>query len=77
MREVSKMNKFGKEAMAHRYQYYCLGNSLITDQEYDKLEAHALTFPENKYLEDHPGSDDKKVYSNEIVNWFKNDKNTL
>jgi NAD-dependent DNA ligase len=70
MRTVSKMNKFGKEVMAHRYQYYCLGKSLITDSEYDKLEDYALTFEENKYLDENVGSDDKNVYSYEIVNWF-------
>lgn len=72
-KEIAKMNDFGKNVMMHRYLYYVLGQPVISDWEYDKLEDEASKQPENDYLNHAVGSDTRELYSREIRCWNKTD----
>jgi len=53
-----------KIVMAHRYLYYVKCTPVISDYEYDKLEAEAIA--EGSELLKTPGSDLETSYTNEI-----------
>jgi NAD-dependent DNA ligase len=52
--------------LAHRYLYYCLCESVISDSDYDRLESAALRESEDSPLS-LPGSDNPKSYSQETI----------
>lgn len=56
-----------KLILAHRYLYYVLGNPVLSDQKYDKLEKKFLKlYPDSEVIKT-CGSDLSSDYSEEII----------
>jgi hypothetical protein len=52
--------------MAYRYAYYCIGESIIPDSLYDKIEAEAKAILPNDSPIHQPGSSLDSSYSDEV-----------
>lgn len=57
----------GMLVMAHRYLYHVLHNPLISDAEYDVLEAHAIPHMPPDHPIHKPGSDNRDDYTLDVV----------
>ncbi len=57
-----------RQTLAHRYLYYVLSESIISDRDYDELEKRALADPDlpADSLLHRPGSDCASSYSADV-----------